>query len=53
MNKTYILIVYSFDKGYKKQIGNPSSSLKKLEKAQIGLDNRLDSNKFYSVIEEI
>jgi hypothetical protein len=53
MNKIYILVVYSLSKEYRKQIGNQSSSLRKLEKAQMGLDSRLDSKKFYSVIEEI
>ena len=47
----YVLVVYSFDKEYRKEIGKPSSSYKKLEKAQDGLDDRLDSDKFYSVIE--
>lgn len=49
----FVLMVYSYDKTYKKQIGNVSSSKKKLEKAQLGLDKRIDSEKFYSTIEDI
>ena len=52
MNKTYILVVYSYDKEYRKQIGEPSSSMWKLEKVQDGVERNIDHNKFYSVIEE-
>ena len=53
MKKLYVLMVYSYSKDYQKQIGSASSSYKKLEKAQIGLNNRIDTEKFYSIIEEL
>lgn len=53
MKKLYVLMLYSYSKEYRRQIGNASSSYKKLEKAQIGLNDRIDTTKFYSVIEEL
>ena len=53
MNTMYVLMVYSIDREYKKQIGKSTSSLSRLEKSKKGLDDRLDLNNFFSVIEKI
>ena len=53
MKKLYVLVLYSHSKEYRRQIGKASSSYKKLEKAQMGLNSRIDTRMFYAVIEEV
>ena len=52
--KKFVLVVYAHgDKSYRREIGIPTVNKNKLCKAMLGLDRQLNSDKFYSVIEEI
>ena len=52
--KMFVLVVYAYgDKSYRREIGTPTVNKNKLCKAMAGVDSQLNSDKFYSVVEEV